>query len=48
MCLNLNLPPELMLDTLLLHLGLEQHLQRDNGIQLLHPGKVDITKFALP
>lgn len=47
MSLNLNFPPELMLHTFLLHLWLKQHLQRHNGLQLLHPGKVDVTEFAL-
>lgn len=47
MWLNLNFPPELMLHTLLFHLGLKQHLQCHNGLQLLHPSEIDITELPL-
>lgn len=47
MGLDLDFPPQLMLHTFFLHLRLEQHLQRHNGLQLLYPRKVDIAKLAL-
>lgn len=46
MGLNLNLPPELVLHALFLHLRLEEHLQRHDEVQLLIPGQVNVPKLA--
>ena len=47
MRLNLNLPPELVLEVALLQLGLEQHFQGHNKFGFLLSRQIYITKFAL-
>lgn len=46
MRLNLDLPPQLVLNLCVLQLGLEQHLQSHNKPTAFLTGKIDIAKLA--
>lgn len=47
MRLDLDLSPQLMLDSLLLHLRLEQDLQRHDGLQLALSRQIHVPELAL-